>query len=355
MVGTAAAILAVSEADVHCARLDARGTRLRLRALQVMGHGSARVARAIGVREQLIQKITRGDVRTVRPPLRDAVARIYDAWWDRRAPERTRHERAAASAARRRAVRGNWCPGAGLDEDELDVPGYRPAAGWRLARGTDVAEDITPPTRAEQEPPRLRETRAGGQPAGRRDGSRSGGEAVNSRWEQRIELARAKRLARAGESAAERGMTGRTAEHLAAVDAEPGRDITGAGERRMRAEQLRAAERAQAARSVECSCRAERGVPCGPAGDHLARYLRAEQHGAITREALKAVIAGLDVITPQVTIQPPGEQATRATGAMDPTLRARIDHAAATFGASDHDRDEAARYAREEPELETGA
>jgi hypothetical protein len=173
---TAAAILAITEADLHRARLDAGGTRLRLRALQVMGHGSARVARAIGVREQVIQKITRGDVRTVSPPQRDAVTRIYDAWWDRRAPERTRHERAAASAARRRAIRGNWCPGAGLDEDELDIPRYQPACGWRLARGTGVAEEITPPRRAEQEPRPLLETRAGGQPAiGRRAGSRSGG------------------------------------------------------------------------------------------------------------------------------------------------------------------------------------
>jgi hypothetical protein len=199
---------------------------------------------------------------------------------------------------------------------------------------------------------------------------------VNTAWERKIELARAKRSARARQFAAQPGVPGRTGEHLVAVDAEPGRDITGAGERWMRAEQLRAVERARAARSVECPCRAERGVPCGPAGDHLARYHRAEQHGAITREALKEVIAGLDVITPHVTIQPAGEQATRAAGAMDPTLRARIDpamsgnqidacaestvaarlgHAAATSGASDHDRDEAARDAREEPELETGA
>jgi plasmid maintenance system antidote protein VapI len=137
---TAAAILAISEADLHRAWLDAGGTRLRLRALQVMGHGSARVARAIGVREQVIQKIARGDVRTVSTQLRDAVAHIYDAWWDRRAPERTRYQRSAAGAARRRAIHGNWRPGVGLDEDELDTPGYQPACGWRPARGTGFAE-----------------------------------------------------------------------------------------------------------------------------------------------------------------------------------------------------------------------
>jgi plasmid maintenance system antidote protein VapI len=156
---TAAAILAVRDTDVVRARLDAGGTRLRLRALQVMGHGSARVARAIGVREQAIQRITRGGARTVSPLLRDAVARIYDAWWDKCAPERTRHERSAASAVRRRAIRGNWCPGAGLDEDELDVPGYQPVCGWRPARGTGVAEDVTRTPHEEQDPPRLLETR----------------------------------------------------------------------------------------------------------------------------------------------------------------------------------------------------
>ena len=137
---TAAAVLAVS--GPPGARPDAGGTRLRLRALQVMGHGSARVARAIGAREQAIQKITRGDTQTVSPQLRDAIARIYDAWWDKRAPETTRQQRAAASAARRRAIRGNWCAAAGLDDDELDVPGYKPACGWRPARGTGVAQDM---------------------------------------------------------------------------------------------------------------------------------------------------------------------------------------------------------------------
>ena len=137
------ALLAVAS-DRRRPRLDAGGTRLRLRALAVMGHGSARIARAAGVSEQAIQRVTRGEAKTVSPQLRDAVAAVYDAWWDKRAPERTRAERAAASAARRRAIRGNWCAGAGLDEDALDIPGYRPAHGWRPARGTSIAADIRP-------------------------------------------------------------------------------------------------------------------------------------------------------------------------------------------------------------------
>lgn len=79
------------------------------------------------------------------PRLRDAVTGLYDAWWDKRAPERTRAERGAATAARRRAIAGNWCAGAGLDDDDLDTPGYRPASNWKPATGTGIAPDIHRP------------------------------------------------------------------------------------------------------------------------------------------------------------------------------------------------------------------
>ena len=128
-------------------RLDAGGTRLRLRALHVMGHGSARISRALGVREETIQRLVRGDARTISSPLRDAIADLYDAWWDKRAPERTRAERAAAARARRRAIAGNWCAGAALNDDQLDIPGYRPRTGYRSATGTGIAPDIRLPAR----------------------------------------------------------------------------------------------------------------------------------------------------------------------------------------------------------------
>jgi hypothetical protein len=127
-------------------RVDAGGTMLRLRALHVMGHGSARIARAIGASEPAIQRITRGHAKTVSHALRAAVAQIYDRWWDKQAPELTKAERAAAKAARRRARRGNWCPGAALDDDQLDRPGYQPAQGWRPACGTGVAGPSGPAT-----------------------------------------------------------------------------------------------------------------------------------------------------------------------------------------------------------------
>ena len=144
---TARALAAITSASPRHVRVDAGGTRLRLRALHVMGHGSARIARALGAREMTIRAITRGDAATVSTKLRDDIADLYDAWWDKRAPERTRAERTAATAARRRAIAGNWCAGAGLDDDQLDTPGYRPKSNWKPATGTGTAPDIQPSDR----------------------------------------------------------------------------------------------------------------------------------------------------------------------------------------------------------------
>ena len=145
--GTTGAVLAMNADAIAYARLDAGGTRLRLRALHVMGHSSARIARALGVRETAIPELVRGDARTVSPKLRDKVTALYDAWWDKRAPERTRFERNAATAARKRAIAGNWCAAAALDDDQLDTPGYRPSQGWKPSTGTGTAPDIRPPAR----------------------------------------------------------------------------------------------------------------------------------------------------------------------------------------------------------------
>jgi len=147
---SAPVVLAVTSGTVPRGRLDAGGTRLRLRALHVMGHGSARIARALGVREMTILVLARGDIPTISPHLRDLIADLYDAWWDKRAPERTRAERAAATLARRHAIAGNWCAPAALDDDKLDTPGYRPRSRWRPATGTGVAPDTYSPARHRQ-------------------------------------------------------------------------------------------------------------------------------------------------------------------------------------------------------------
>jgi hypothetical protein len=149
--GTATAVLTVTSPALPRARLDATGTRLRLRALHVMGHGSARIARAAGVHPTTIRNLVRGDAGTVSAQLRGAVAGLYDAWWDKRAPGRTRFERAAATAARNRAMAGDWCAAAALDDDWLDVPGYQPEYGWKPATGTGTAPDIHPSALPQEE------------------------------------------------------------------------------------------------------------------------------------------------------------------------------------------------------------
>lgn len=144
---TTTALLAVSSDALQPTRVDAGGTRLRLRALFAMGHSSACIARAVDVHPATIRAFVRGEATTISPDLRDAIAAVYDAWWDKRAPERTPTERAIATAARRRAITGDWCTGAALDDDLLDTPGYKPCAGWRPAIGTGPAPDIHPPAR----------------------------------------------------------------------------------------------------------------------------------------------------------------------------------------------------------------
>jgi hypothetical protein len=141
---TTMALLAVTSDTVPHARVDAGGTRLRLSALHVMGHGSARIARAVGADPKTIRKLVRGDATTISPRLREEIIAVYDAWWDKRAPERTSAEHAAATGARKRAIAGNWCAAAALDDGELDTPGYRPRWGWKPATGTGTAEDIDP-------------------------------------------------------------------------------------------------------------------------------------------------------------------------------------------------------------------
>ena len=98
----------------------------------------------MNVRPETIRKLVRGDTATVSPEFRDLACDLWNAWWDKRPPERTRSERCAASAARRRAERHGWPAAAALDEDELDEPGYKPFSRYRPAIGIGIAPDFRP-------------------------------------------------------------------------------------------------------------------------------------------------------------------------------------------------------------------
>ena len=140
-------MLTVTSQAVPRGRVDAGGTRLRLRALHVMGHGSARIARALGVRER---PSARSSAATPAPSASGSATQSPSSTTPggtSAPPPAPAFDRGAATAARKRAIAGNWCAAAALDDDLLDIPGYRPRHGWKPATGTGVAPDIRPPAR----------------------------------------------------------------------------------------------------------------------------------------------------------------------------------------------------------------
>jgi hypothetical protein len=146
----ASKLLAVSEADIRSAQPSPGGTMWRMRALVAMGHSCSRMAVATGIAPATLRRIVRGDALTISPALQHAVTALFDAWWDKAPPRRTRQEKLAARNALKRAALNGWpCP-AGLDEDELDLPGYRPSHGWLPAAGTGTAEQPAPAARGER-------------------------------------------------------------------------------------------------------------------------------------------------------------------------------------------------------------
>jgi hypothetical protein len=151
---TAKALLAVTPENVQPQRVDANGSMWRLRSLIAMGHTARRITRALGTSNDIIEPLIRGERATVAAPLRDDINRLFDAWWDKRPPRRTGAEKAAACKALQRAAVRNWpCPVA-LDEDELDRPGYTPAARWRYAPGSGIAGDDPLGRKRQAEPER---------------------------------------------------------------------------------------------------------------------------------------------------------------------------------------------------------
>lgn len=139
---TASALLAVRPCHVSPRRIPAGGSMWRLRSLQAMSFSAPRIARALGISPVQVSRIISGEAGTVTPELRRDICDLWEAWWDKRPSIRNQHERSAAAKAMNRAARGKWpCP-AGLDEEYLDEPGYKPRHPWRHATGTGIADDF---------------------------------------------------------------------------------------------------------------------------------------------------------------------------------------------------------------------
>lgn len=121
------------------ARVDVGGTAWRLRSLIAMGHDCTRIGRALRVGPDVVRRIVGGQTKSVSPQLQARARQLWEAWWDKTPPRRTTAERRAAAMALRQAERSNWPAAAGLDEDLLDEPGYRPWSHYRPATGTGEA------------------------------------------------------------------------------------------------------------------------------------------------------------------------------------------------------------------------
>lgn len=131
---------------VRTIRIDANGTAWRMRSLIAMGHDATRIARALDVPPHVVQRLIRGDSHTIALAFHARACQLLDAWWDKAPLQRTPAERRAAARARHQAKLRNWPAAAGLDEDQLDEPGYRPYCRYRPATGTGTAPDFAPPT-----------------------------------------------------------------------------------------------------------------------------------------------------------------------------------------------------------------
>ena len=91
-----------------------------------------------------VRRVVRGHVRTVTGRFQAEVCQLWDAWWDKAPPARTPAQRRAAARALGQAACHDWPVAAGLEEDLLDEPGYRPRCRYWPATGTGTAPDFPP-------------------------------------------------------------------------------------------------------------------------------------------------------------------------------------------------------------------
>jgi hypothetical protein len=116
-------------------RRDATGTRRRLQALIALGYPAASLARRLGVDPRRVKCVVRGTTATVTSHMHATVRDLYDQLWDVRPAEQTLAQGKATAVARALAASKGWPTPAGLDDDRIDDPAYRPRTQWRPATG----------------------------------------------------------------------------------------------------------------------------------------------------------------------------------------------------------------------------
>jgi hypothetical protein len=116
------------------------GAKRRLRALAARSWSPEAVERAAGIPAPLVRRGLDG--YEITPEVAVAVASAYERLWDRDPPTAGREDREAAEEAQSLAVSRGWAPPMAWDDDQIDLPGGRPAAGWRPRRQTRRAVDL---------------------------------------------------------------------------------------------------------------------------------------------------------------------------------------------------------------------
>lgn len=117
--------------------IDATGAARRLQALAAMGHPLVRVAAATGHHAEVLRRIARGDVTTIRYGTHQAIADLYRVWC---------HIPGPSARARRAAARRGWH--GPLAWSDIDNPAAEPevdsepAATRPAERAAAVADDI---------------------------------------------------------------------------------------------------------------------------------------------------------------------------------------------------------------------
>jgi transcriptional regulator with XRE-family HTH domain len=129
---TAAAILAVRASPATLAPsalTGAAGTRRRIQALVAIGWSQARIARRLRMSPGNVGALLRRDQVTAGTAI--AVRALYGALWNQQPPEIGQREKIAAARARNYARARGWPPPLAWDDDQIDLPDGKPAAGWR--------------------------------------------------------------------------------------------------------------------------------------------------------------------------------------------------------------------------------
>ena len=120
----------------------ANGSKWRLRSLVAMGHSGRRMALALGISEDRVHRLLNEKVAEIDGHTFWLVHSLWEAWWDKRPPARSRAEKAAITVAYQKAARRRWPTPANLDEEDIDrLADYRPKPGWKHGTGVAVADD----------------------------------------------------------------------------------------------------------------------------------------------------------------------------------------------------------------------